>query len=148
MTTLEAPITQCPVPWCQDSGVHAWSMEAGMEMERLHAREVLDVPTRFDKRVVVTAEVYETPTDTEPGIDVENADYLFNREQVKQLIRALTEAADLAFGPVSTVDSDEFDAALKEVVERAANPTDVNRLVAAAIRLREAYRELTEAGAA
>lgn len=140
MTTLEAPITQCPVPWCQDSGVHAWPMEAGMEMERLHAREVLDVSTRFDKRVVVTAEVYETPTDTEPGIDVENADHLFNREQVKQLIRALTEAADLAFGPASTVvDTDEFDAALKEVVERAANPADVNRLVAAAIRFRNAY---------
>lgn len=36
----------------------------------------------------------------------------------------------------------EFDAALAEVVARADRPTDVNRLVAAAVRLRDAFTAL------
>lgn len=40
---------------------------------------------------------------------------------------------------IERADMDEFDAATAELVERAANPTDVNRLVAAAIRFRNAY---------
>ena len=39
---------------------------------------------------------------------------------------------------IERADMDEFEAATAELVERASNPTDVNRLVAAAIRFRNA----------
>ncbi|WP_420123731.1 hypothetical protein [Nakamurella sp.] len=118
-------------------------MEEGIELERLHTVDVLDTPTRFNKRVVVTAEVYETPTETEPGVEVENGDHLYNREQVETLIAALREAADLAFGPApedvpATPGRDESAAALVELMDRALRPYDVNRLVAAAFRYRNA----------
>lgn len=63
------------------------------------------------------------------------------------------KVADLAFGPgvssAHTIDTfrperAELDAAVAEVAMRADHPQDVNRLIAAAIRLREAHAVLAE----
>lgn len=63
---------------------------------------VLVTPTGFGRDIVVTAEVYETPTGTEPLLDLENAEQLHSRAQVEQVITALREAARLAFGEADT----------------------------------------------
>lgn len=141
ITPTAPSVTPCPVPWCPDAGHHEWTADHLGLPTRMHSREVLCVPTGYGRYLTVAADYYETADKScEPTVDTCNADVLHSREQVEQVIAAIHEAADLAFGPVSTVvDANDFDAALKEVVDRAANPTDVIRLVAAAIRFRQAY---------
>ena len=146
MTTLEAPsVTPCPVPWCPDNGHHVWTHD-DLTTERRHSMRVLVTPTGFGRDIVVTAEVYETPAGTEPLVDLENADQLSSRAQVERVIDAMREAADLAFGPSPVAEQQtEFDYAAAELINRAGNPLDVNRLIAAAIRLRRAHGALCDA---
>lgn len=64
------------------------------------------------------------------------------------MVAALKDAADKVFGPVldpNGPERGELGAAVAEVAQRADNPQNVNRLIAAAVRLREAHRVLTAA---
>ena len=145
ITPTAPSITPCPVDWCPDAGRHEWTHLLGSE--RSHRRHVLVAPTLFQKTLVVTAEVYETTTESEPLVELDNAEQLYSREQVEQVIAAMREAADLAFGPVPDafdLERAELATAVAEVAVRADHPQDVNRLVAAAIRLRNAHRVLAE----
>ena len=104
MPTITDPVTSvtpCPVPWCPDAGHHVWTHD-DLTTERRHSMRVLVTPTGFGRDIVVTAEVYETPTGTEPLLDLENAEQLHSRAQVEQVITALREAARLAFGEADT----------------------------------------------
>ena len=151
MTTLEAPtVTPCPVPWCPDAGHHAWDTHPSGEFSRLH-----EVKTRIGvsdtRTVTVVAVVYEDEVTDAPLPSVEfitghlaDAVELRTPGAVGSVVDALQDAANMVFGrePVGGVDQSEFDAALYEVIERARTPADVNRLVAAAIRLRKAAMPL------
>ena len=150
ITPTAPSITPCPVSWCQEARAHDWREMVGLDRERLHTRDVLVTPLGVGGRdIVVTAEVYETPTGNEALLDLENAEQLFSREQVEQVIAALREAAILAFGPSPVAAAEEeLDAAIAEVITRAGHPEDVNRLVAASVRLRTAHAALVEADVA
>lgn len=138
------PVTPCPVTWCPCAGHHEWSrLNLSSDPERWHTVKMLEfVDDDGAAHPQVTAEHYETTAGYSQTTVELFSGYaqLLNRGEVTELVDAIKRAADVAFGPVSTVvDANDFDAALKEVVDRAANPTDVNRLVAAAIRFRQAY---------
>jgi len=67
---------------------------------------------------------------------------LLSAAEVGELVEALTRASRSAFGDPQAEARAELDAALAEVVARAEHPQDINRLVAAAVRLRNAHRAL------
>ena len=91
----------------------------------------------------VDVEAYEHVDGTLiPTVELPSDAKLYTWQQANQVIEAIRSAATTAFGPSPSdeqADMDEYDAATAELVERASNPTDVNRLVAAAIRFRSAY---------
>lgn len=111
--TKASAVTPCPVDWCPDAGHHAWDTRPSGEFSRLH-----EVKTRIGVATVV-AVVYED----------EEMDLAFGAEPLEPT--GVTQAYEA-----------EFEAALNEVIARAEHPQDVNRLVAAAIRLRKAAMPL------
>ena len=144
MTKLAAPpITPCPA-WCPNAGVHEWERAEGVDPHRIHTLTVLDVKTADHSTATVEAEAYEREDGTlTPSVQIPYDPELYSWDQANKVIDAIRSAATTAFGPEPKTDEradmDEFDAATAELVERAGNPTDVNRLVAAAIRFRNAF---------
>lgn len=144
ITPIAPPVT-CPVPWCPDAGHHEWDAVLSEPM-RWHTLSVQDfISEDGDVTPEVAVECFETPEGVkQTTVELFNGRaQLLNRDEVNELVASIHRAADLAFGPEpkadQKVDMDEFDAATAELVERAGKPTDVNRLVAAAIRFRNAY---------
>lgn len=143
--------TTCPVDWCPSAGHHQWIITGPAGGHRFHTLEDrIGAATGSDEFVAVTiaASVLETESDQQPcvqisvGTDEETAEF-YSPEAVSKVINAIQHASDLAFGfAASLPEQAEFDAAVAEVTVRAGNPTDVNRLVAAAIRLRSAFGAL------
>lgn len=147
MTATAPPVTlptDCPVDWCREAGNHAWSTEDGLH-ERLHELTTMVMEANYSgEEIVIKAEAFERYGDViELGLDVSNVKSLRSREEVDQVIDGLLAAADMAFGPVSedvpaVPGRDDTAAALVELLDRALRPHDVNRLVAAAFRYRNA----------
>ena len=145
MTTLEAPsVTPCPVPWCPDNGHHVWTArpDHSAEPERWHTATVLEfVDDDGAAHPRVTAEQYETAGYSQTTVELFNGHaQLLDWGEVNELVDAIKRAADVAFGPSPLAEHEaELDAAAAELITRAGHPEDVNRLVAAAIRFRQAY---------
>ena len=144
ITPTAPSITPCPVDWCPSAGVHEWERAEGVDPHRIHTLTVLDVKTadHSNSTATVEAEAYEREDGTlTPSVQIPYDPELYTWQQANQVIEAIRYAATTAFGaaPDERADMDEFDAATAELVERAGKPTDVNRLVAAAIRFRSAY---------
>ena len=139
ITPIAPSITPCPVPWCPDAGHHEWIADHLGLPTRMHSREVLCVPTGYGRYLTVAADYYETADKScEPTVDTCNADVLHSREQVEQVIAAIHEAADLAFGPSPVAEHQaELDAAAAELITRAGHPEDVDQR---AVRLAVADR--------
>lgn len=144
MTKLAAPpITPCPA-WCPNAGHHEWTArpDHSAEPERWHTLSVQDFTSNDGD---VTSEVAVECFETSDGVQQTTVELfngraqLLNRAEANELMDSIRRAADLAFDPQPGADHDEFEAATAELVQRAANPADVNRLVAAAIRFRNAY---------
>jgi hypothetical protein len=144
-------VAPCP-EWCDESGTHSWTYELHRpapgkvgRIDRSHQHEVVEGVTvemiEFDPSCYALGEV--DPGDDQPFVAVIEFD-LHNLGEVEAHIAALREAARIAFGDPTRDVRAEVDAALAEVVERASHPTDVNRLIAAAIRLRNAHTALGE----
>lgn len=148
ITPTAPTITPCPVDWCPSAGHHQWDDSPSGEAYRFH---------RVERRcpsagVTVAHDVLEERNDAELDIavwvttgSVDDVLVMRSRDAVDELVFALEDAADAAFPEpplepcITQEDMDEFDAATAELVERAGRPTDVNRLVAAAVRFRNAY---------
>lgn len=137
--------TDCPVDWCTEAGNHAWSTDEDGAHERLHELTTMVMQANYSgEEIVIKAEAFERDGEViELGLDVSNVKSLRSREEVDQLIGGLVAAADMAFGPVSedvpaTPGRDDTAAAMVELMDRALRPHDVNRLVAAAFRYRNA----------
>lgn len=144
-------ITPCPVDWCPSAGRHQWLVTGPIGGHRFHTvEETLGAATSTDEFVPVTiaASVFETENGKQPCVQIsvgtdEDTSEFYSPEAVGKVIDAIQHASDLAFGfEASSPEQAEFDAAVAEVTVRAGNPTDVNRLVAAAIRLRVAFGAL------
>ena len=141
--TPTAPtVTPCPVDWCPSAGHHEWSTVLS-DTVRWHTLPVLSAKTGEGAFANVDVEAYEHVDGTLiPTVELPSDAKLYTWQQANQVIEAIRSAATTAFGPSPSdeqADMDEYDAATAELVERASNPTDVNRLVAAAIRFRSAY---------
>ncbi|ACV79801.1 hypothetical protein [Nakamurella multipartita] len=143
ITSTVPSITPCPVNWCPTDGSHQWVADRPeIGIERWHTLSVQDF-TSIDGDV--TSEVAVECFETSDGVQQTTVELfsgraqLLNRAEANELMDSIRRAADLAFDPQPDADLDEFEAATAELVQRAANPADVNRLVAAAIRFRNAY---------
>lgn len=140
--------SKCPVDWCPGVDFHEWDVPVSPDdsASRTHALPVLDVQTGEYSAVRVEAEYYETTEGVAVrSVQIPGNSELFTWGQVDQVINALREAATLAFGPVpASAEEGEMNAAMAELLERADRPTDVNRLVGAAVRVRRARLALVE----
>ncbi|HEY7813956.1 MAG TPA: hypothetical protein VIC62_12000 [Nakamurella sp.] len=149
-TTPPTPtITPCP-EWCDLEARHPFHERDVLETDdhgRTHRASW--APTGHGVRdsylELLWTEVPEDPDYRTPVVIVYTTD-LTSMDAAATLIADLQEAADLAFGtapvgagPADDIDQDEFDAASTEIMQWAEHPTDLNRLVAAAIRFRNAF---------
>ena len=141
----------CP-PWCTEH-----ERSDGGRVTVRHSRPVrLAFPdnTRPRGRVIeVAAEVWDDEARGRRALVYLNDDAdgeLHTAAEVQALVDALLDASRQAFGdPIRDVRA-EVDDALFEVVERAARPeggwtkADADRLMSAAVRLRNAHKALVE----
>lgn len=153
----------CP-PWCATAGQHVWQVLPNGKANRFHSNEVVVAPSNHEDVgvILVRSHTWETETDLqlERSVQIGTAEdqmaELCSADEVDTLVRTLLKArADVFPESVTTegqieaikpyvVAEREVEAAAAEVAERAEDRGDLNRLVAAAIRLRDARRALAD----